>query len=356
MTVTTKITSTEGMNLKPEAHITVKAPEKPALPVVEKGLDFTHSSFGKASFFNSSKPAEASSTTPVESAPEAQEAKVEGQEETPDRVQRRDAFKRAAEQERKAQATLKEAQAQMAQAKQVVDFFEQAKKDPTLIAKAMGMEQEVFLKTYQDRVFGLDTKAPEVKPEEEVKQRLDKYEQERAAERQAAAQWQAQQAKERYIADKILPEIASNVEKYELLNMDGKEKVAAYMYDMMNAHYQQTGQEFSAAEVAEEMERQLTEDAENRIAQARKVKKLSKHFREEEKARQEAVAASAPAGLKQAPVKTNVFGNTLSDRLGGVPPTAQSPNTPTAPIVASSRDEYKKKKLERTMQKLGINK
>lgn len=256
------------------------------------------------------------------------------------RQERADSFKRAAEMERKAQAAQKEAQAMMAQAKHFQELIVQAKQDPTLVAKAMGMSTEEFLRAYQNKVLSIDD-APQVKPEEEVKQRLAQYEQERQQEKQRMAQLESQTIRQSYISSKILPVIISDVEKFQLLNMNGKENAAGFIYDMMDAHYRKTGEELSVTEIAEEMETQLTQEIENKINEMSKVKKFSNRF----------VRTEADGHLGAGPARGEVNtsrSKTLSDSYGT---SAPMPSFSSAPLGA--KKGTREERLARVMKKFG---
>lgn len=192
-------------------------------------------------------------------------------------AERRAAFKHAADVERRAMAMKKQTDQQIQEVKQFQNFMEQAKTDPTAVAKAMGMDPAVFLKKYQDKILDMPTE-PEVRPEDEVKRRLDKYEQERQMELQAKYQERVIATKQNYIASKILPVITADTEKFQLLNLEGRENCAGFIYDIMDAHYQKTGEELSASDVAEAMESNLTKEIEDKMARIRKLNKFSKHF------------------------------------------------------------------------------
>jgi antitoxin component of RelBE/YafQ-DinJ toxin-antitoxin module len=194
------------------------------------------------------------------------------------RAERRAAFKRAADVERRAVQMQKQAQEQLNQMKQFQSFMEQAKKDPTAVAKALGMDPTEFLRQYQNQMFNIPNEP--VKPaEESVQERLARYEEERKREKEELQQYKSQQIRNEYIQSRILPVIISDPDKFELLNQNGKEQCASFIYDMMDAHFRTTGEELNPLDVAEEMEAQLTKEFEEKLVATRKVKKFAKHFR-----------------------------------------------------------------------------
>lgn len=244
---------------------------------------------------------------------------IEVSEEAPTRVERAAQFKHASSVERRAQQMKKDAEAQLAQAKNFQQVMEQAKKDPTVIAKALGMDPQEFYRQYQNVMLNVKEEPAPLKPEEEMKARLDKYEQERAQERQQLETMQSQTIRNNYISTKILPVITANTEKFELLNMNGKDACAGFIYDLMDSHYRQTGQELDANEVAEEMERQLTDEIETKIQAVRKVSKFSKHFQAiQEETQQTTSQAQKQLGSisKRNEIKPKTLSNTMSSSLG----------------------------------------
>lgn len=195
------------------------------------------------------------------------------------RTERATQFRAARDAEKRAQQRLKEADEKFNQAQNFQQLMEKAKTDPTVIAQAMGMDPTEFLRKYQNQMFNIKDEpvVEPLKPEEEMKQRLDRYESERAQEKQTFQQMQVETIRKTYIANNILPVLDN--EDFDLIHMQGsKEDMAGFIYDIMNDHYQKTGEEFSAQEVAEELENRLLADYEEKVKNVRKSKKLSKYF------------------------------------------------------------------------------
>lgn len=196
-----------------------------------------------------------------------------------ERNERRSAFKRAADVEQRARQMQKQAQEELKKLEQFKQFMSTAQKDPTAVAKALGMDPTEFLRQYQNAMFSIPNDPPKPAPEEDVKTRLERYEEERRKEKEELQQFKSQSIRNEYIQSKILPVIQSDVDKYELLNQNGKEQCASFIYDMMDAHYRATGEELNPQDVAEEMENQLTKEFEEKLASTKKLKRFSKHFR-----------------------------------------------------------------------------
>lgn len=196
------------------------------------------------------------------------------------RNDRRTEWKQAADVQRRAMQMQKEAEEKLKKVKQVEDLLEQAKKDPTAVAKALNMDPNEFLKQYQNKMFDIPNEI-QPKPEDEIQARLQKYEDERKAEREQFQTLQSQTIKQNYVSNKILPVIMNDKDKFEILNNDDPNLAASLIYDLMNQHYMATGEEWNPADAAEELENQLAKELEDRIGQVRKYKKFSKHFSNE---------------------------------------------------------------------------
>ena len=219
------------------------------------------------------------------------------------RQERAAAFKKAADVERRAQQELKAAREQLAQVKQFNELMAQAKKDPTAIARALGMDPTEFLRQYQNSMFNIPSE-PDKPKEETLEERMSRYEQERRAEKEELLRMQSHNIRTNYIQSKILPVIQADLDKYELINSNGVEQSASFIYDLMDAHYRNTGEELNAADVAEEMENQLMKEFESRIEFTKNVKKLKKHFRTDTDAPGVDVTIPEPLGMRETRTST----------------------------------------------------
>lgn len=193
------------------------------------------------------------------------------------RAEKRAEWKSAADVQKRAMQQLKEADEKLKKAKEVEILLEQAKKDPTAVAKALNMDPGDFLKQYQNHILNMPTET-QLKPEEQIAARLQKYEEERAKEREQFAQFQSATIKQTYIANKILPVILADKDKFEIINNDDPKLTAAMIYDVMNEHYMKHGEELNPSDVAEEIENMLAKEIEERIAHVSKLNKFSKRF------------------------------------------------------------------------------
>ncbi len=269
----------------------------PAVKVVAQNTDTkaeSHLSFErKEATIPGSAPTE---SVLVEAAPTTEVSEVEKPATS---AERRDAMKRANAEHAKAIQMQKEAKDLMAKAQQFQEVAKRAATNPVELAKAIGMDPTEFLRRYQNEMFNIPNEEPK-KPEPTVDDRLKQYEEERSRERRAAADYQSEMIRLNYIQTKILPTIKADPEKFQLLNYNNLEKSANYIYDMMNAHFQTTGEEWNAADVAEEMENQLQAEFEEKIAQVKKIGKFSKHFQAEaEEAKEEVSTVSSQLGSKK---------------------------------------------------------
>ncbi len=253
-----------------------------------------------------------------------------------ERAERRNAFKRAADIEARARQMEKAAQEKLAQAQRFEEVSKKAKENPLELAKAIGMDPTEFLRQYQNQMFNIPTEV-EPSPEEDVKTRLTRYEQEREEEKKKNQELQVQMVRNTYISNKILPNLIANKEKFEILNHNNIELSAGFIYDMMDQHYRATGEELNPLDVAEEMENQLAKELEDRLLAVKKFNRFSKYFQAE----QPAPAPPAQLGAKTPPPKSK----TISDSLGSGAPvsTMQRQRIPMAD---------KQARLERTVQRL----
>ena len=222
------------------------------------------------------------------------------------RTERATQFRAARDAEKRAMQLKKQAEEQFNEAKGFQELLKEAKNDPTILAKALGMDPSELLRKYQNQMFNIkdEPEAPVLKPEEELKQRMDRYDAERYEERQRNEAISIQTVRQTYIQTKIIPVLSEEGGRFELLNMNGKEECAAYIYDMMNDHYTKTGEEWNVADVAEEMEAILTKDIEDKMKEVRKVSKFSKHFQPEEEINESSKSQLGSSGLSRNEVRT----------------------------------------------------
>ncbi len=225
-------------------------------------------------------------------------------------AERRDAMKRANQEHAKAIQMQKEAKEMLAKAQHFQETAKRAATNPVELAKAIGMDPTEFLRRYQNEMFNI--------PNEEVKQaeptvdeRLKSYADERQKEKDATSRLQSEMIRSNYIQTKILPAIATDKEKFSLLNHNNLELSAGFIYDMMNDHFQKTGEELSANDVAEEMENQLQLEMEAKLETIKSIGKFSRHFQPKaEEAEEEVEPTPAQLGAKktwtgaQSPVPT----------------------------------------------------
>lgn len=194
------------------------------------------------------------------------------------RAERRASFKHAADIERRAMQMQKEAEHTLNQTKQVQQFLALIDTDPVKAVQALGKDPNDILRKYQNGMFNIPNE-PEKPKVESTEEKLARYESERKREKEEILNYKLQNDRSMYIQNNILPVITAEPDTFELLNMNGVDTCAGFIYDMMNAHFQSTGETLNARDVAEEMENQLTNEFEDKIKVTRGIKKLSKHFR-----------------------------------------------------------------------------
>lgn len=207
------------------------------------------------------------------------ETKAELKDKTETEVSRRDSLKRISERERKTMEKEKLANEKMAKVEQFHESFKKFEEDPTLIAKAFNMSTEEFLRKYQNKIFDIKEDSP--KPETVAQDRLSALEDQT----KRLSELNFQNQKSNYVNQFIVPILSQQPEKFELVN----EKMAAhanYIHDIIHHHWMETGgnnggEIWEAKTVAEELEKELTENKEKEIEELKKSPKLRKYFKEE---------------------------------------------------------------------------
>lgn len=265
---------------------------------------------------------------------EAPAVKEEVKEEAKTEGNRRDALKRLSDRERKLTESEKAVKEKLAKAEDFQKFYEQAKEDPRLIAKAFGMETGEFLKKMQHKVLDLKEEAP--KPEVIAQQRIAQLEEQtkRLAETQAQAQ------KSAYVNQAILPILTKNAEKYPELSMN-PEVYSSYIYDVINSHWRETGGEkggeiWQADKVAEALEAQAQEDLKAKAEVLRKSPTAKKYFKEEVET------------VQIAPVRT--ISSSLGSNASGGLPTLPEKTSDGAKIVYTSSLDPREARRQKTAQ------
>lgn len=235
------------------------------------------------------------------------ENKVESEvkEESEGEVSRRDALKRISDRERKVSEQAKEVKDKLAKAEEFQKFFEAAKEDPTLIAKAFGMETGDFLRKMQNKVFDIKE---EPKKEDPVQTRFN------ALEQQTQQLLKAQADANRYgvISQHIMPVLTKDPEKFQVIHEDLNNNTN-YIYDLINSHWLETGGEkggeiLDANAVAEALEEKLTEKKLKDLENMKKLPKFRSQFvsQEDKKENKESKEVTSPAksvSAKAAPAR-----------------------------------------------------
>lgn len=193
----------------------------------------------------------------------------------------------------------RQAENQLKETSEFKTLMNQAKEDPTILAKALGMDSSEFQRKMFNKMYSIKEEAVPEKEEnfeEQTKRRLSEYEQERAQEKDRQLQQMAEQRlqkdvadKNNYVKNKIIPSIN---EGHEFIINNGTEYCANLIYDSMNAMYKaevekayQQGRQYNpddfqlqAIDVIDQMEEELYKRSEEQMIKARSVKKLSKYF------------------------------------------------------------------------------
>lgn len=213
------------------------------------------------------------------------------------RQQRKAEYREAASIRNRALQMQKQAEEQIKQTKQFAELMQQAKEDPTILAKALNMDPSELQRKMFNKMYSIKEDPAPVKEEtfeEQAKRRMDQYEQMMAQdkeriqqERYQEAERETQRIKHNYISDNILPCIT---EMHEFIHHNDKQSCAALVYDLMNQAYQEhcnsgkSPESFAlkAQDVVDQMEEELEKRAQEQLMSAKNVSKLKKFFRDED--------------------------------------------------------------------------
>ncbi len=262
-----------------------------------------------------------SEPTTAPATPEAKPAAKEG--EADPKTTRREAFKQleaAKKKEREERKTAKAAEGQ----KLAKDFLKQGKLVEA--AKAMGMSPAEFREYAQNALLTVPTPDAELTPEQkrealdkEYRERLDKVEQGQRA-------LDAATAKYNFTRDQISPVLADK-EAFELIHSKGVANIESYIYDFMNSHYQKTGETLKVQDVAETIEAEFAKAADAELSRLAKVKKLAKHFGQQEA---EEMIAAEEAGEPAAEVRERTVSAPAARDRFAEPTLENMPEVPTS--------------------------
>jgi len=317
---------------KPDVPV-IKAYKDPVEPREKAGVSFSRESAAAETSTNSN----VSESKPTSEPGSEQDSNVELSAEEK-RKARRDEWSQANQIKNRAIQAEKEAKEALAQARAFQELVAKTDVDPLELAKALGKDPNEFLRKYQNAMFNIKEEE-KPKPEEDVKTRLDRYEQAELQRQQKHQELQSNMIRQNYISSNILPAIKADTEKFQILNTSNLERTTAHIYDIMNSHYQATGETLNVNDVAEEYENMLAKEFEDKLQFVKKIGKFSKYFREEkvEQTEQE-VEAPPQLGAKK---------TISSERVPSVPPVLGQGQKQHVPFNDKSA------RLQRVMKKFG---
>lgn len=290
------------------------------------------------------------------SAPEVQVSDAER------RAQRREEYKEAALIKERALKIQREAEDKIRQAQQFSSLIDQAKEDPTVLAKALGLSPEELQRKMFNKMYSIKEDPAPVKEEsfeEQTKRRLAEYESERAQEKERRAEEARrsseenfQKVKHNYINNNILPLITEN---HEFIHRNDKYSCAAVIYDLMNAAYQEaasTGKDFTlkAEDVINQMEEELERRAADQLTEAKNIKKLQKYFqadqdRDDFVMPRKTFGHERPVYRQERPTLSNSIGSSVPPSVSSLP----SSSMPDRRVSFSDRNARR----ERAKRNLG---
>lgn len=304
-----------------------------------------------------------SPSSPQEESPshEIQEEAPEVREETPEerRTRRQKEFKEDSKIRERAIAMQKKAEEQLKETQTFKSLMDQAREDPTVLAKALNMDLTEFQRKLFNKAYSINEEPKEEKKpetfEEETRRRFREYEkakeEEKAREIEEATkrrEQERQNARYNYIQSSILPLIT---EEFDCIHANGLEASAEYIYDIMQSQFAEQQEkiyrtegrkmhesEFTlkAIDVINELEEHLYNFTASQIEELKKFKKFSNRFSREEE-REEA----------HAPMVTRRV-NTLSKDIGySAPPSTFSGTSSSISSASGSRLPLKNREARR---------
>lgn len=256
------------------------------------------------------------------------------------RAKRKEEFREAASIRERALKMQREAEGKSKQFKQFSELMQQAKEDPTVLARALNMDPSEFSRKIFNKQYSIkDDPAPqkEESPEEKTQRRLDEYERyiqeekERRIKEQAQNnEHQNQMIKRNYIEKSILPCIK---DEHEFIKRNDEQVCAEMIYDLMNSAFNEhlmaggTEENFplKAEDVVNEMELSLEKRAEEELEKARGISKLRKYFRDEDRYERSDRYEERPERQEQITHKRSMYSSkpTISSSMGpSAPPTS----------------------------------
>lgn len=214
------------------------------------------------------------------------------------RAARREEYREAAAIRQRALQMQKQAEQRIKETESFASLMQQAKEDPTVLAKALGMDLTEFQRKLFNKAYQIEEEqvpAKEESFEEKTNRRLMEYEKElesdrvrRQEEMRRQQELESERIKHTFISNQILPHITEN---HEFILRNDKHSCAALVYDMMNQafmeHCSQGGTEadfpLKAEDVINEMEEELERRSVEQLTQAKSINKLKKFFSEEDR-------------------------------------------------------------------------
>lgn len=144
-------------------------------------------------------------------------------------------------------------------------------------ASALGMTPSEFA-TYVDNArLQIPNKVEELTPEQKRVQDDENFRKDRLVFEQEQKNFKYQVIASNYIKDNIDPVLADK-DKFEFIHKYDVGKVKNFVYEYMNKHYVDTGEELKASDVLETIENQMYETHKSSLESLRGMKKVSSFF------------------------------------------------------------------------------
>ena len=203
-------------------------------------------------------------------------------------------------------------------------------KDPTELAKMLGIPLSDLLIKLQNAAFAMPTEKV-VSPEEDLKLKAMKYEQDMQDLKRQQEDLKNTVIRTNYINSKIMPALTKDPDKYELLHANGVDNTANFVFDYIAQQYKETGKEWPVEDVLQVYQEEMIEKTNTFLNNAKKLKTFKKQFSAEELAEAVAEAAGTDAKkIEKAKLETSTGETDLSKLVtprGGKKPVKELDNT-----------------------------
>ena len=144
-------------------------------------------------------------------------------------------------------------------------------------AKALNMSPSDLAAYVDNARLQIPNPDKKLSPEEQYKADEKKFKEDRLAFEQEQRDFKRSVIKDSYIKSKIAP-VVQDQEAFEFIHLNDVNKITDYIYEFMNNHFAETGEELLAKDVAENIERTMKETFIEGLKKTEKLKASAEFF------------------------------------------------------------------------------